>query len=580
MANHRLHRLHRWRRLPRRRRGLSRLDRWCHRLGGLHGWRWGLARVPLRTLPVLAVAWFGVSAAGQAPAPLHLPPLDRVLPARAESIYKVLAPRVDTGIAMETVSFMAPLWRLAGNPAYDRSIDFIAERLRTRGIGHRIETYDNSGQGWAHERGTLSLEGHDGAPVLSREQDRVALCINSFPTPPGGVVLPLVDVGPGAESDFAGKDVKGAVVLGDAGVGPLWARAVRERGAAGVVSTQIAPYARPESTPDVLQWGSIPYDETRRSFGFKATPRAAARLRSALAAGDVRVRVDIGATFHRGPNRTLVAEIPGSRRADERIVLVAHVQEPGANDNASGSGTLLAVALAIHDAIREGTMPAPARTLTLLWLDEIRGSEQWIEQDNARAGRVVTMMSLDMTGQDTAKTGGTFLIEKMPDPSAIYPRPSDPHSEWGAGKVDPSWVKGHFLNDLHLAVALRRARDTGWVVRTNPYEGGSDHTVFTSAGIPALLNWHFTDRYYHSNLDTVDKTSPATMGHVAATVATTASFIGSADDSDAAALEKLVDEAARARLGTEARNGANEQIVAAWQKWYAEARASVSAIAR
>ena len=483
-------------------------------------------------------------------------------------------------MAMEAVSFMAPLWRLAGNPSYDRSIDFIAERLLTRGMKTRVERYENSGQGWEHERGTLSLEGQGGEPVLSREQDRVALCINSFSTPPGGVLLRLVDVGAGREPDFTGKDVKGAVVLGDSAVGQLWARAVRERGAAGVVSTEIAPYTRPESTPDVLQWGSIPYDETRRSFGFKATPRAASRLRAALAAGEVRVRVDIAATFHRGPNRTLVAEIPGTAHADERVVLVAHVQEPGANDNASGSGTLLAAALAIHEAIAQGAMPAPRRTLTFLWLDEIRGSEHWIEQDKGRAGHVVAMMSLDMTGQDTSKTGGTFLIEKMPDPSAIYPRPSDPHSEWGAGKVDPSWVRGHFLNDLHLAIALRRARDTGWIVRTNPYQGGSDHTVFTRAGVPALLNWHFTDRYYHTNLDTVDKTSTTTMGHVAATVATTASFLASANASDAAVLVTLVDEAERARLATEARNAASEEIVAAWKKWYAEARATVSAVAR
>ncbi len=79
-------------------------------------------------------------------------------------------------------------------------------------------------------------------------------------------------------------------------------------------------------------------------------------------------------------------------------------------------------------------------------------------------------------------------------------------------------MRGSFLNDLHLAVALRRARDTGWVVRTNPYEGGSDHTVFTRAGVPALLNWHFTDRYYHTNLDTVDKMSAAEMQHVAIAV--------------------------------------------------------------
>jgi hypothetical protein len=534
----------------------------------------------LLALSLVGVSLFGAPAASQEPATFHLPPLDRVLPPRVEDIYGVITPRVDTAVAMETVSFMAPLWRLAGNPAYDRSIEFIAERLRTRGVAHRVETYDHSGQGWEHQRGTLSLEGEGHEPVLSREQDRVALCINSFSTPSGGVVLRLVDVGAGAESDFEGKVVKGAVVLGDSAVGQLWARAVRERGAAGVVSTQIAHYTRPESTPDVLQWGNIPYDETRRSFGFKATPRATARLRAALAAGEVRVRVDIASTFHRRPSRTLVAEIPGTTRADERVVLVAHVQEPGANDNASGSGTLLAAALAIHDAIGQGAMPAPARTLTLLWLDEIRGSEHWLQQDATRAGRVVAMMSLDMTGQDTAKTGGTFLIEKMPDPSAIYPRPSDPHSEWGAGQVDASWVRGHFLNDLHLAVALRRARDTGWMVRTNPYEGGSDHTVFTRAGVPALLNWHFTDRYYHSNLDTVDKTSPTTMGHVATTVATTASFLGSANASDAAALVKLVDEAERARLSTEARNIASDEIVAAWKKWYAEARASVSGVAR
>ena len=32
------------------------------------------------------------------------------------------------------------------------------------------------------------------------------------------------------------------------------------------------------------------------------------------------------------------------------------------------------------------------------------------------------MFSLDMTGEDTAKTGGTFLIEKQADPSAVWDR--------------------------------------------------------------------------------------------------------------------------------------------------------------
>jgi hypothetical protein len=529
---------------------------------------------------IAAAGLLSAAAASREQAALHLPPLDRVLPPRAEAIYRAIAPRIDRDVAMETVKFMAPRWRLAGNPAYDQSIDFIAARLAKGGVTHRVDRYEHSGQGWEQQRGTLSLAGQSDEPVLSHERERLALCINSFSTPPGGATLRLVDVGAGGAGDFKGKDVKGAVVLGDAAVASLWARAVRERGAAGVVSTDLAPYTRPESTPDVLQWGSIPYDEGRRSFAFKATPRAAARLRKAAAAGPAAVLVDIATVFHRGASRTLVAEVPGTSRSDERIVLVAHVQEPGANDNASGSGTLLATALALQDAVARGLLPPPRRTITFLWLDEIRGSEHWIAEDAARVGGVAAMMSLDMTGQDTSKTGGTFLIEKMPDPTAIYERPSDPHSEWGAGKVDPAWVRGHLLNDLHLAVALRRARDTGWVVRTNPYEGGSDHTVFTRAGVPALLNWHFTDRYYHTNLDTVDKTSAETMGHVAATVATSALFLASADASDAAALTALVNEAERARLATEASNHASDAIMGAWKKWYREARESVTRLAQ
>ena len=51
-----------------------------------------------------------------------------MLPPRAEAIYQAIAPRVDTRVAMEAVTFMGPFWRLAGNPGYDRSLDFIAAR--------------------------------------------------------------------------------------------------------------------------------------------------------------------------------------------------------------------------------------------------------------------------------------------------------------------------------------------------------------------------------------------------------------------------------------------------------------------
>jgi hypothetical protein len=512
------------------------------------------------------------TAALQGQGALHLPALDKALPARAERIYQALALRVDASAAMDLVTRMAPLWRLAGNPDFDRSLEWIEARLAAAGIASRYDTIPSTSQGWEMRDAALRLDSADGEIVLSRAQDRVPLAINSFSTPSGGVLARLVDVGEGTEAaQYAGKDIAGAVVLADGPIGAVWAQAVKARGAAGVISTQIAAYTKPESTPDVLQWGSIPYADDRPSFGFKATPRAARRLRDRLKSGAVQVHVQIDAVFHRRPVRTLVVEFAGTTWPDDRVVLVAHVQEPGANDNASGCGTLLAAALALQRAIREKAIPPPARTLTMIWGDENRASDAWIAADRARAGRVLAMMSLDMTGEDTSKTGGTFLIEKGPDPTAYWDRPSDPHSEWGKSDVDRALLRGTFLNDLHLAVALRRARDTGWVVRTNPYEGGSDHTSFTRAGVPALLNWHFTDRYYHTNLDTIDKVSATTMAHVATAAATTAMFLASADSSDVGPLETLLERARAERTTTEQQNGAPAEVLAAWKTWYDEA---------
>ena len=72
-------------------------------------------------------------------------------------------------------------------------------------------------------------------------------------------------------------------------------------------------------------------------------------------------------------------------KPDERIVLAAHVQEPGANDDASGCGTLLALAAALAQAIGPRASRRPGRTLTFLWIDEIRGSRQWLASIPSRA---------------------------------------------------------------------------------------------------------------------------------------------------------------------------------------------------
>jgi hypothetical protein len=97
----------------------------------------------------------------------------------------------------------------------------------------------------------------------------------------------------------------------------------------------------------------------------------------------------------------------------------------------------------------------------------------------------------------------------------VWTRGDDRHSEWGGRPLTVEEIRPHYLNDYVLARARAQAALTGWVVRTNPFEGGSDHTPFLSAGKPGLLLWHFTDVFYHTDNDRLDKVSPRTLENVA-----------------------------------------------------------------
>jgi Zn-dependent M28 family amino/carboxypeptidase len=547
------------------------------------------------------------------PAPLLLVPatLPPALAKTLDPVIDALWSRFSRRSAMGHVTYVSQFWRLPGNLGYDATITRIHDRLLTAGFQDRatapagtptsttwVEEYPNGEKGWRYTVGTLALE-HTGAPeeiLLSRETTNLDVCINSFSTPPGGVVAPLVDVGAGTrEENYADKPIKDAIVIGDADPTQIW-RLAMAHGAKGIISTSLGRYVSPDrpgaapATPrdqwNILQWGSVPYDEAHRGFAFKATPHAAAVLRKAAAKGPVTVRAVVEATFSTKPNRMLVAEIPGRVAPNERVVVTAHVQEPGANDNASGVATLAELARSMRLGIRAGLIPQPDRTITFLWLEEISGSHEWLKDHAEDAKHVRYMFSMDMTGEDTRKTGGTFLIERYPDPGAVWDRPWDPHTEWGRGEVKAESLKGDLLNDLHFAICGRVAARSDWVVRTNPYEGGSDHTVFGAAGIPAVLDWHFTDRYYHTNYDTADKTSPAEMRNVGVAVAASAWLLASTREQTAVDVATLVATAGRARLDIEQREGARlasaetdhataslrqDQIIQAWKKWYDEA---------
>ncbi|HEU4565785.1 MAG TPA: M28 family peptidase, partial [Gemmatimonadaceae bacterium] len=447
-------------------------------------------------------------------------------------------------------------------------------------LTYRIERRAMERPSWEPEDASLTIVGQDTA-LLRLATNRNMLAIYSWSTPPGGVEAEVVDVGKGRDEDFARADVRGKIVFGEMNVGALYRKAVQEHGALGVLAYAMPAYTQPERYQRSIQFGSIPPDSARRSWGIALSYAARQALRAALAAGPVRARVATRTRIFPATELTVVADARGSVLPAERFVFTAHVQEPGANDNASGVGTQAEMARALAALVRRGAVD-PKRTITFVWGLEITQTRRYLAEDTTRSRGVRWGVSLDMVGEDTRKTGGTFLIEKMPDPSAIWTRGDDRHTEWGAGDVKESDLRPHYFNDFILGRTLEQAAATGWVVRTNPFEGGSDHVPFIEHGKAGVLFWHFTDVFYHTDADRLDKVSPDEMRNVGVSALVAALALASADgetargvvaETERAAMRRLAaEEALSAKAAADGGDRAKEaRILRAWTDWYAGA---------
>ncbi|HLV26752.1 MAG TPA: M28 family peptidase, partial [Gemmatimonadales bacterium] len=500
--------------------------------------------------------------------------------------------------ALETVAFVEQRWRLPGNSGFNESLDHVVERLESAGfvpesasadarLTYRVERRPMQQFAWEPVDATLTIVGADSA-LLRFESNRNMLAINSFSTPAGGVEGELVDGGDGSPAALDAANVRGKVVFARAPVSRLYQAAVVERGALGVLAYSLPDYLQPQVHVTSIQFGRIPQDTVRRGWAMLLSHAARAELERALAAGPVRVRARAESRLYESEERMVVADVRGRTLPHERFVFSAHVQEPGANDNASGVGAQTEMARALAALVQRGDW-SPERTITFLWGNEIAGTRDYLADDSVRTSGVRWGMSLDMVGENTAITGGTFLIEKMPDPSAIWTRGEDRHSEWGGRPIGKDELMPHFLNDFVLARCRDRASRTNWVVNSNPFEGGSDHTPFLRANIPAVLFWHFTDVFYHTDNDRLDKVSPETLENVASCALTSALALTSGDGETARAIATELAEAAEARIAAERELGmraiANGEdaalqrdIISTWARWYRDALATVAEV--
>lgn len=426
----------------------------------------------------------------------------------------------DQDQAFSTVAYIEKYFRVVGNEGFNNSIHYVERLLESQGfipeknsgpddrLIYRVEKRPLEKAAWEPFGGSLIIDGEE---VLNYQSNRNMIAINSYSTN-GKQEYEVIHAGVGRDLHFT-EDVAGKVVFAETSVGYLFNEAVIKRGAAGVLAYRMPDYTKPEINQTSIQFSSIQRNEDAKSFGLLLSYAAKEKLLQELSEGKRRVSIDLHTKFEGTEELTVVAELKGSVYPEERFVFSAHVQEPGANDNASGVGALAEVASTSARLLKAGKID-PKRTITYLFGDEIVSTRRYIQEDSIRAEGIKWGMSLDMVGENPAITGGTFLIEKMPDPGAIWVRGEEQHTEWGGRILSKDELTPHYYNDFIINRFKEIGKAKNWVVNANPFEGGSDHVPFLRADIPGLLLWHFTDQFYHTSNDRLDKVSATTLKNV------------------------------------------------------------------
>jgi len=498
--------------------------------------------------------------------------------------------------AFETTAFVEKYFRVPGNTGFNASIHYVENLLKKAGfveqkqneselpLTYRIEKRAMKNNTWEPVDANIDIIG-ESKPLISYKTNRNMIPINCGSTPVSGVTAEVVYIEKIVPSELEKMDLKGKILFSENNPSRLLSIATKA-GALGVLGYSMPKYTQPEKHQTSIQFGSMKANS--EVWTLLLSYAAKEKLKANCLKGITKLKVNIETKIYPSEELTIVANVKGSLKPDERFVFSAHVQEPGANDNASGVGTLAEMARLTAELYKSKKID-PQRTLTFLWGDEIVSTRRYITEDTLRSKGILWGMSLDMVGEDTKKTGGSFLIEKMPDPSAIWTRGTDKHTEWGAGDVQEKDLFPHYFNDFIFDICKSQGKFANWTVNYNPFEGGSDHTPFLQNKIPGLLMWHFTDVFYHTDNDRINKVSPTEMKNVGVSGLTAAYTLISANENTATATVTQVKNDALVRLKTEfelskkaisqGKSAAEEKhIVEVWSKWYVNALAAIASM--
>jgi len=517
----------------------------------------GVRRGFVRRLVVAAVIlWSGVCA-GELRA--QKPPL---LP---EKDVAALANELSGETAKRNLEGIARFHRQRGSQGFHAAAELVAERLRAYGLsdvvilqfpadGKIFYGTQRSRPAWDAERGELwevkevKEKSAGGASGEAQEKSRSLAALGmtlggmgsgekkiaSYEAMPivlaedsesAEMTTELVDVGEGTkESDYAGKDVKGKIVLVGAQPGAVQDLAVGKHGAVGIVS-----YAQNQKTAwwgedeNLIRWGHLETFSEHKTFGFMVSLKTAGGMKERLTKGEkIRLHAVVKAGQHPGNYEVVTATIPGAdpKLKEEEIAFSCHLdhQRPGANDNASGCVTILEVARTLQKLISEGKLARPARTIRFIWPPEIEGTITLLNAKPDFAKRIKAVVHMDMVGGGP-ETKAVFHVTRGP-----MSLPSFVH--------DVAWAFAEWVNEESYKFAATGKAEYPMVApeggkeplraEYSTFTMGSDHDVYqdSSFGIPAIYLNDWPDRYIHTDFDTAANIDPTKLKRAA--------FIGAA----------------------------------------------------
>ncbi len=472
-------------------------------------------------------------------------------PLLPEKDVAALAQELSGETAKRNLEGIARFHRQRGSQGFHSAAELVAERARAYGLsdvailqfpadGKIFYGTQRSRPAWDAEFAEL-WEMKDGGAAIkmaSYEAEPVVLAEDSESA---DVTAELVDVGEGTkESDYAGKDVKGKIVLAGAQPGAVQDLAVGKFGAAGIVS-----YAQNQKTAwwgedeNLIRWGHLETFSANQTFGFMVSLKTARALRERLSNGEkIRLHATVKAGQHAGNYEVVTATIPGAdpKLKDEEIAFSCHLdhQRPGANDNTSGCVTILEAARTLQKLIGEGKLTRPARTIRFIWPPEIEGTLALLNGKPEFAARIKAVVHMDMVGGGQA-TKAVFHVTRGP-----MSLPSFVH--------DVAWAFAEFVNEQSYKFAATGGAEYPFVApeggkeplqaQDSAYTMGSDHDVYqdSSFGIPAIYLNDWPDRYIHTNFDAAANIDTTKLKRAAFIGAASGYFLAQMSDRDTEAV--------------------------------------------